>query len=568
MSVSPVAEDDWIWTDEDHSVVIDVLANDIEPDHDPLVISSHDVISAHGGTVVLNKGGSFDYKPRDGFIGTDVFTYTAGDGEREFGSATVNVVVGRDLGGIHAVELTDLNPSEGDLWYGFQTTRQALVTLWAQDSNDVTITLYDENLNELAVWTPGNGNQRLEQPAPEGQQFYFCLRGTDDGVNVHLANVIKRNTITINGVEYRIKPVRTTSFTVDGGNDRVVISGSVGDDTLWLYPHSATLIGTGYRIDVVNSADITFIGGGGNDRAYLFDSAGDDTFVGSATSGTLYGNGFYNSVTGFDHVYAYATQGGYDRAFLYDSAGDDTFIGTPEYGKLYGNGFWNFAEGFDRVYAYATAGGNDRAFLYDSDGDDTFIGTPDYGKLHGNGFYNYAIDFDRVYAYATAGGNDRAKFFDSAGNDTFIGTPTYAKLHGDGFYNYAIDFESAYAYAREGGNDRAKFFDSAGNDTFVATPDYAKLYGNGFYNYASDFESAYAYAREGGNDRAFLYDSAGNDTLVAASSYAKFYGSGFYNYATGFDLVRAYATRGGSDAKHVSAVDYVLATYGDHWRRG
>ena len=111
-------------------------------------------------------------------------------------------------------------------------------------------------------------------------------------------------------------------------------------------------------------------------------------------------------------------------------------------------------------------------------------------------------------------------------------------------------------------------FDSAGNDTFVATPSYAKLYGDGFYNYASDFDRVYAYAREGGNDRAFLYDSAGNDTFVAASSYAKFYGGGFYNYATGFDLVRAYATRGGSDAKYVSAVDYVLATYGSHWRSG
>ncbi|KKK72337.1 hypothetical protein LCGC14_2904880, partial [marine sediment metagenome] len=300
VNVAPEAEDDHYTTDENTALSIaaaGVLANDVDADGDAL--SAVLVEGPTHGQVQLAADGSFVYTPDEGFMGVDSFTYRASDGELDSDLASVSIAVAHDLGGIHVVELPHLNPAQGDIWYGFRTTRDALITLWAQGSDDVTITLYDANLNDVATWTPGNGNERIEWPAEDGQQYYFSLSGSDDDVNVHLANVIRVNnghatlfgsqgddvfeleadnlarafedgqsspiTIVINGVEFAINPAEITSFSIDGaeGEDRVLIRGSAGDDVLRMNPTSATLTGPGYRVDVINTAYITVVGNGG-----------------------------------------------------------------------------------------------------------------------------------------------------------------------------------------------------------------------------------------------------------------------------------------------------------------
>src|SRR5262249_17940198 len=153
-------------------------------------------------------------------------------------------------------------------------------------------------------------------------------------------------------------------------------------------------------------------GGGAGDRAYMYDSSGNDTFTGRPEYSFLSGAGFNNYVSGFGHVYAYATSGDAggvgDRVNLYDSAGNDTLGMPPAYALLQGTNLYNYAQGFGRAYAFATAGDaggvGDRAALYDSAGNDTFVGTPSYGLLLGSNFYNYAQGFDSVTAVAIAGG--------------------------------------------------------------------------------------------------------------------------------------------------------------------
>ena len=61
-------------TTEGVAVVINVLANDSDPDGDALTISS--VGAAAHGTVVNNGDGTLTYTPAAGFIGVDTFTYT------------------------------------------------------------------------------------------------------------------------------------------------------------------------------------------------------------------------------------------------------------------------------------------------------------------------------------------------------------------------------------------------------------------------------------------------------------------------------------------------------------
>jgi uncharacterized repeat protein (TIGR01451 family) len=68
-----------------------VLANDSDPDGDRLSIASF--TSARFGAVALSGSAGLTYTPASGFLGTDLFGYTATDGLGGFGSATVTVRV-------------------------------------------------------------------------------------------------------------------------------------------------------------------------------------------------------------------------------------------------------------------------------------------------------------------------------------------------------------------------------------------------------------------------------------------------------------------------------------------
>jgi hypothetical protein len=75
----PVAVDDDATTPEDTPVTIDVVANDLDADFDPLTAVL--VTGPASGTLVLNADGSFTYTPDPEFSGTDEFTYQADDGK-------------------------------------------------------------------------------------------------------------------------------------------------------------------------------------------------------------------------------------------------------------------------------------------------------------------------------------------------------------------------------------------------------------------------------------------------------------------------------------------------------
>jgi len=88
---SPVAVDDTDSTSVDTAVVIDVLANDDDPDGDTLSVVS--VGSATDGTVIDNGDGTVTYTPDPGTSGLDSFTYTITDGDPGTPDATATVSV-------------------------------------------------------------------------------------------------------------------------------------------------------------------------------------------------------------------------------------------------------------------------------------------------------------------------------------------------------------------------------------------------------------------------------------------------------------------------------------------
>jgi hypothetical protein len=86
----PQVHDDVADTTENTPATIYVLNNDIDPDGDPLTITS--VAQPNNGTVV-NNGDSVIYTPLAGFTGTDSFTYTASDPFGGSDTALVTVMV-------------------------------------------------------------------------------------------------------------------------------------------------------------------------------------------------------------------------------------------------------------------------------------------------------------------------------------------------------------------------------------------------------------------------------------------------------------------------------------------
>ena len=88
----PTPVDDVTATFAGRDVSGNVLANDIDPDGDPLSVVL-DGTPPTNGTVVLSPDGSFTYSPDPGFTGEDTFTYEVTDGQAGSTPVVANVTV-------------------------------------------------------------------------------------------------------------------------------------------------------------------------------------------------------------------------------------------------------------------------------------------------------------------------------------------------------------------------------------------------------------------------------------------------------------------------------------------
>jgi subtilisin-like proprotein convertase family protein len=96
VTVNPIADppgavDDTAATDEGTAKIIDVLANDSDPDGDTLSVT--DVSTPANGTAVINPDDTITYTPDAGFTGTVTFDYTISDGNGGTDTGTVEVTV-------------------------------------------------------------------------------------------------------------------------------------------------------------------------------------------------------------------------------------------------------------------------------------------------------------------------------------------------------------------------------------------------------------------------------------------------------------------------------------------
>ena len=75
MNHAPVANNDSASTAPNTPVTVNVLANDTDPDNDPLTVTGAST-PAHG-TAVVNADNTVTYTPTAGYSGPDSFTYTS-----------------------------------------------------------------------------------------------------------------------------------------------------------------------------------------------------------------------------------------------------------------------------------------------------------------------------------------------------------------------------------------------------------------------------------------------------------------------------------------------------------
>jgi hypothetical protein len=93
MNAPPLARDDSAQTCQNTPVVIKVLANDSDPDGDPIKIDQVLLNANAMGSVKINANGTLTYTPKPDWWGDDSFQYTIIDDCGETSTAMVTIMV-------------------------------------------------------------------------------------------------------------------------------------------------------------------------------------------------------------------------------------------------------------------------------------------------------------------------------------------------------------------------------------------------------------------------------------------------------------------------------------------
>jgi len=133
----PAAVDDAGTTSKNTPIVINVLANDSDPDGDALTIVAYDSAGTQGGSVSCTGAGVCTYSPPASFVGVDTFSYTIGDGRGGTAKATVTVVV--DVGNSPPVAVDDEAATEEDT----PVAVKVLANDTDPDGDTLTVSKYD-----------------------------------------------------------------------------------------------------------------------------------------------------------------------------------------------------------------------------------------------------------------------------------------------------------------------------------------------------------------------------------------------------------------------------------------
>ena len=228
----PVAAGDAVNTDEESTVTIDVLANDIDADdNDDLSVGAFDATSVGGATVTRN-GDALVYDPRgefdylaDGAQTTDTFGYTVEDGHpggSDTAAVTVSISGINDAPTVEGQVLT-VNPDDPD---GVVVGAVAVDDPDVGDTHKFVITASDPP-HGTALFEINEDTGVITAPDTDalvdGTSFDLTVEVTDMGG----AGVTDTATVTINVVANQPPEAKPDEFTTD---EESIVSGNVLDD--------------------------------------------------------------------------------------------------------------------------------------------------------------------------------------------------------------------------------------------------------------------------------------------------------------------------------------------------
>ncbi|QUJ77526.1 tandem-95 repeat protein [Sulfitobacter albidus] len=364
VSGAPVAEDDTAETDEDTPVTIDVLANDSDPDGDPLTVV---VATSPNGDVVINDDGTLTFTPDPDFNGEAIITYDIidGNGGRDVGEVVVTVnpvndgpaaeddVADTNLNTpvIIPVLANDSDPEGDPLTVIAASSPNGDVVI--NDDGTVTFTPDPDFFGDATInYTIGDGNGGTDPAIVTVTVRDGIVTGTDDG------ELIDEN---FDGDPEGDVVDGGDGFLPGEGPEDDIIEAGGGDDT----------INAGLGDDDVSGGDGNDLIDGGPGDDSLAGDDGDDTIGGGTGEDTLEGGAGDDNLNGGDDNDS--LDGGDGGDVLNGDAGDDTLDGGAGDDTLVGG------EGDDSL-----VGGPGEDTLDGGVGDDTLEGGDDDDLLIGN----------------------------------------------------------------------------------------------------------------------------------------------------------------------------------------
>ncbi|WP_168219024.1 tandem-95 repeat protein [Limnoglobus roseus] len=267
----PVTVADTATTAEDTPAVIDVLANDTDPQG--LVLTPAVVTQPANGTASVNAAGRVVYTPRANFFGTDIFTYRATSSEGAGNAATVTVTV------TPVPDAPVATSDSYDLNQGGTRTVGAPGVLGNDTDPD------GDPLTAALVSGPGNGTLTLN---PDGSFTYVpapAFFGTDtftyaavDGTGMTVTALVKLLVVQTN------RPPTAADDVAAGDEDQIIGIDVLANDT---DPDGNLLSALVLTQPAHGSAAVS----ANNGRVYYTPAAnwfGTDTFTYRAFDGLVY----------------------------------------------------------------------------------------------------------------------------------------------------------------------------------------------------------------------------------------------------------------------------------------
>ena len=451
----PDARDDYIETDEDTPVIIDILSNDFDPDLDILQVTGAaspggdvtinptvGIVAARlldepaplsvaagafadtpiNGDLSINPDGTLMFTPASNYTGTTTVEYTISDGNGGMDTATVTIVVKP------VNDDPDANDDVASTSFNSPVVVPVLANDFDFDGDDLDVIAatsangsVEINSDGTITFTPNNGfagAAEVDYTVSDGNggtdtaTVFITVEGPGlDGI------VEGTGASDLIDEDYTGDP---EGDVVDGGDniysddpakvDDDIIEAGGGNDTV--------LAGAGNDDVFAGTGDDSVRGGSGNDT--LRGEDGEDTLVGGAGEDSVDGGGDADVILTGDGSDAVTAGAGDDFVFtgngdFWPDRGFPNDDGTPE-------------PGFPLGYPADPDPDNDRDSVSGGDGNDTILTGDDADTISGGAGSDVifgGVDDDEIAGHADAdlivGGEGNDQIDGGAGNDTLFG---------------------------------------------------------------------------------------------------------------------------------------------------